>query len=149
MTKNKFRAWDRDRMCFKKDLFSCWSSQIGKILSLGDIFNRDNIMQYTGLHDKNGKEIYEGDIVTQHLLRSEYFGEINSEIIYYQDECGFQIATISDDGRERHLTPLHKDIKLEIIGNIYEDAKLLNKEPEEMPQMKGTLEALDKLTNNN
>jgi len=48
-----------------------------------------------------------------------------AEIIYYQDECGFEIASLSEGGKERYLTPLHKTIKIEVIGNIYENKELL------------------------
>ena len=86
---------------------------------------KETVGQYTGIKDKNGKEIYEGDIATQHKLRAEHLGEKNFEIIYYQDECGFEIATLSEDRKERYLTPLHKTIEIEVIGNIYENANLL------------------------
>lgn len=76
--------------------------------------------QFAGLLDMRGREIYEGDIVTQHKLKTEYFGEINGEIIYYQPECSFEIAILSENKEERFLTPLRETMTLEIIGNIYE-----------------------------
>jgi hypothetical protein len=69
------------------------------------------LMQFTGLHDKNGKEIYEGDIVGSSWgYPHSKVGIVDFEnIIYAKHEC-----VIPDD--------------LEVIGNIYEHPELL-KEP--------------------
>jgi uncharacterized phage protein (TIGR01671 family) len=79
-------------------------------------------MQYTGLHDKNGKEIYEGDIVK--------FENIKAKIIY--GFCGFEFEWIdgyTDKIRLCKTEPLFKNVSLifEVIGNIYENPELLNK----------------------
>ncbi len=83
------------------------------------------LMQYTGLKDKNGKEIYEGDICD--LLDSRGF-----EIVYQQSAFGYITG-------ETKLTDFHhlggnyhfkwengQSQKVEIIGNIYENPELLN-----------------------
>lgn len=82
----------------------------------GDIW-----MQYTGLKDKNGKEIYEGDI-----LRYSCTGSINctGEVIYsndsgYHDEALFRI-------KNRNKFPECQSSR-EVIGNIYENPELLEK----------------------
>lgn len=73
------------------------------------------IMQYTGLHDKNGKEIYEGDIVKKyHYEYDKNLGEIEKynieEIKFDVDICCFNVSIFDN---------------LEVIGNIYENSDLL------------------------
>ena len=76
------------------------------------------LMQFTGLKDKNGKEIYEGDIVK--ILGGEYeqgFYEWD-EIVQIKDLIydGFNLMmTISQIGNQA----------IEVIGNIYENSNLL------------------------
>ena len=89
------------------------------------------IMQYTGLKDKNGKEIYEGDIVKQ---EDSYYGnqivrfgvvEIMDNEDYGSNQvCGFYLEKINPngDGEPRHME--YNKYK-EVIGNIYENPELL------------------------
>ena len=68
MREIKFRAWDKIGNKWFVDLPVC--IQIDREGEL-NCFNGGVIYQYTGLHDKNGKEIYEGDIV------NHWFGKEN------------------------------------------------------------------------
>jgi hypothetical protein len=58
MREIKFRAWDGEKMIFPSDPDTYSKFVRGELVCPGVI-----LMQYTGLEDKNGKEIYEGDIV--------------------------------------------------------------------------------------
>ena len=66
------------------------------------------LMQYTGLKDKNGKEIYEGDIVTD--------GVGKYKIVYDLKLAGYQPYCIFRDNPENYC---------EVIGNVFENADLV------------------------
>lgn len=84
-----------------------------------DFYSFDDVilMQYTGLKDKNGVEIYEGDIAN-----SKIFGV--SQIRYYKNS--FTLWSFYGDFARCYLTD---DIK--VIGNIYENKELLKNDKEE------------------
>jgi len=70
-------------------------------------------LQYTGLKDKNGKEIYEGDIYKQ----GAYIGEIFWSVDFWATERGnYDDSGLADDCNY-----------IEIIGNIYENPELRRK----------------------
>ena len=92
------------------------------------IVNNDlHLMQSTGLHDKNGKEIFEGDVVKRY--RSPFFKakwEYQIETVLKEEaslllgrEFGKNFGTIPFD------SPFAKSDLLEVIGNIYENPELL------------------------
>jgi uncharacterized phage protein (TIGR01671 family) len=124
----KFRAWDKDKKCFipteKWAVVSTDFNAFGIMLEdwenykEGEYFysNSQELMQFTGLHDKNGREVYEGDVIGRK-------GFFNRVVIWY--ECGF--ATYSVNHRER-IMPMTKesiDEFDEVIGNIHENPELL------------------------
>lgn len=128
----KFRVWDagREEMWFpSNDTFISFHSGDGKIpwavyhddgsrRITGDpyaILNTPgNLMQFTGLLDKNGKEIYEGDIVRMLMPFVNDTRYANYEVIFNMVELRFSVK----DWPKHSVTPFI--FGPEIIGNIYE-----------------------------
>jgi len=79
--------------------------------------DRLKIMQYTGLRDKNGREIYEGDIVR---FKDWWDEEMVGEVRYSEKDMAFTIVNDFWDG-----FPIMYADDLEVIGNIYENPELL------------------------
>ena len=83
-----------------------------------DITNKVELMQYTGLHDKNGKEIYEGDI-----LKGTFYGFPMPEYDYV-----FQIYW--NEKEKGFMASYFEPSECEVIGNIYDNPELLGGEYE-------------------
>lgn len=115
----KFRAWDKnDQMMYEvhEMVFSAtgidWMARGDHAIAgwRGDA----EFMQYTGLKDKNGVEIYEGDIV-----KGQYRN-------YTVEHLGAAFRLKSTDGSTPDLLPvLENSERIEVIGNIYESPELL------------------------
>lgn len=86
-------------------------------------------MQYTGLKDKNGKEIYEGDIVEMKIERAEYEGQDEDEwkVWYEKGKVEFSSGCfwINTNGHSINCHFHYNDSHREVIGNIYENPELL------------------------
>lgn len=115
MTPLRFRAWHKEKKIMTPSFdFRQWEgntlypSNNGKML-YGDL----EIMQSTGLKDKNGKEIFEGDIMVN-WAKQTFPVSWNQEIATYDME-GSAVTLIESDPSER----------LVIIGNIYDNPELL------------------------
>lgn len=83
---------------------------------------RFSLMQYTGIKDKNGVEIYEGDILKYKFLYDRRFKHV-SLVKFMEIEASFGIKDIY--GNEIPLYRITANNYFEVIGNIYENKNLL------------------------
>lgn len=112
----KFRAWDKERKEMSHNPALIFDDTFGTYRIHGALAsNLPVLMQYTGLKDKNSKEIYEGDIlkIGNDLVEVKWI-EVGNWMGEKQPMVGF----IS------HGT-IYKDSPIEVIGNIYENPELL------------------------
>lgn len=75
----------------------------------------ETVGQYTGLTDKNGKKIFEGDVVKVN-------GVANAKVFYRNEECCYAFDYI---GGRPLIVDLVDDRSLEVIGNIHDNPELL------------------------
>jgi len=124
----KFRAWDKEENEMIYGLNQMvWNWDLARnkpeILFDGEI----PITQFTGLKDKNGKEIYEGDVVKiQHPYKNRcWIGEIIFDEYAFNGKDFYMAGFIHFDNPS-DLFVEGTDF-IEIIGNIYENPELLEK----------------------
>lgn len=135
----KFRAWDDGVM-----IYSHTNIINHSYFQLKFLFERVRedaiIMQFTGLHDKNGKEIYEGDIVKGHRPATEYLKQKDwvGIIEFAKVRCAFVVKVkhldgidtfdniVSCDSNYQVDSETLTDYQYKVIGNIYETPNLCN-----------------------
>lgn len=129
----KYRAWLKEKKkmvnVFLMSLTEKWigyqifyKEEKKKKIEFSDSENFE-LMQYTGLKDKNGKEIYEGDVIKLIYFRDGRRRE-TGKVVFLNHQASFGI--IDRDGNEY---PLYRNTaeQIEIIGNIYENFELTEK----------------------
>ncbi|ELC8385758.1 YopX family protein [Clostridium perfringens] len=138
----KFKIWDKEQKKFleinwegedtthtKGKANICYSDHV--YVTLSGYVNEDgwpyevdaDILQYTGLKDKNGKEIYEGDILINTNKSKLNLGIENQKYLIVYRALGFDLKPLF---KGRALKFNYTD--LELIGNIYENQELLEGE---------------------
>lgn len=156
MREIKLRAWDKEceMMIYPKSYYSpkykdghiaeMYNIELNEFITIYNFDNNYVLMQYTGLKDKNGTEIYEGDIV-----QAVGFTFKPKKVVEWRDEfAGFAPFIELVDFEYNGCF----DGDIEVVGNIYENFEEnfeivdVNYYPQEIPQMEGTQEALDNIT---
>ncbi len=136
--KIKFRAWDKEWANFTIDEGEnwldfnggCWMGAYTKGHTPNREIIRDNnliLMQYTGLKDKNGKEIYEGDI-TFAKWNKPHIGKDDgtARVVIWSDQLGgWGESRDGKDGQWSSYLKTHALENTKVIGNIYENPELL------------------------
>ncbi len=118
MREIKFRAWDTDKnKMVKVDTIDFYNGNVNDV----DFYNQEMhfgfstiLLQYTGLKDKNGTEIYEGDII-----KYVYRKPMLPELYVVKDMTNYHDMRILEKIISKTLSVV------EVIGNIYEHPHLL------------------------
>jgi hypothetical protein len=117
MRQIKFRAWDGKRMTTSGIMFNSTTGCL--VVPDG---SQMKLMQFTGLHDKNGVEIYEGDVVAGYKCKFPVIWE-NGAFMWGGEFLGHDID--ADDQGGVFISPIEGIGCLEIIGNIHQTPELL------------------------
>lgn len=138
MREIKLRVWDKMLKCFWYELPDSYTLSLdGKILLYGNISKDMKLIQFTGLQDVTGKDIFDGDIVEFDYYESErnQYENIESgsfgKIEYHANTCSYDIVFSKEDlcisiGDEDTGYGLELNIatRLKVIGNIFENPEL-------------------------
>lgn len=124
----KFRAWlkEENKMIIVDTMnwFDDEFESIGDGITFLRGAEKIELMQSTGLKDKNGKEIFEGDVIAIEVDDTET--PINARV-FQNSKIGVLMFHVFEDNEDVPMVELLEDnsVAFEIIGNIYEDPELL------------------------
>ena len=114
MREIKFRAWNKYNVyCIMTHFELSDLYWMGEETGMYDFPENEIVMQYTGLKDKNGVEIYEGDICKRGKWKPAVV-EWDSENCLFDFKDSYNLTLMKS-----------KSSELEVIGNIYENPELL------------------------
>ena len=125
MREIKFRAWDKiNKEIFNVESINFQERKVYKDTVSYRKFNDIELMQYTGLKDKNNKEIYDGDILSDGNDEKPYKvifenGSFRAEFEGDFEEYSFDLINIVAQG-------------CEVVGNIYENPELIKEWDDEI-----------------
>lgn len=128
----EFRAWDLNKKCMIYEYMTGDCNTDGLDVFAGSCFETDEpfpIMQFTNLLDKNGKKIFEGDIVSGDLRDFSFCPDDNqyAQAVIRFSEGGF--CATWNGIYEEHETEfnVYRDFsKFTVIGNIFQNPELLS-----------------------
>ena len=114
MRERKSRTWDGEEMVFSHETNCCAFNDA--------VHENDNEMDYIGLSDKNGKKMFEGDIIECSPVEADKF----RGVVQYDAPFYTAIDIAGDDGEYWDDALNYKEIVLEVIGNVYQNPELLS-----------------------
>ncbi|EPV9394198.1 TPA: hypothetical protein R4K09_001653 [Campylobacter coli] len=116
-----FRVWDKDEKCFLDPYTK--SRAVVKNLPNEKLLNLE-IELFTGLYDKNGKKIYEGDILYYFKDCSE--GEVFKYQVLFKEGAFYLFESYDGFVDDEDLIAEFDLKELQVMGNIHENKELLN-----------------------
>jgi uncharacterized phage protein (TIGR01671 family) len=117
MREIKFRFWKKETKQMFPDVFAPETPSFGDVI--GVIRLDFEMMQFTGLKDKNGKEIYEGDIV-QYQQKGTH---IVAEVVF--EKSGFNVKDFYESSQNDPSMAFAENHLFWVVGNICENPELL------------------------